>query len=245
VPRFRPAVDGYFLPKAVADILEAGEQAHVPLLGGANSEEMSARALLKQDEPTPENYAKVVRGLYGDKAEAVLKLYPGASTDEVLDSATALASDRFIAFSTWRFMDAHARTAGRPVYRYYYAHPRPKFLGGYSESPAGAGPGAAGPPPPPRGAVHSAEIEYAMGNLATNPHFEWGPDDYKLSEVMQAYFANFVKAGNPNGPGLPTWPVYDSGDRYQVMRLDVESHAERETTRPRYLFLDPLYVTKP
>ncbi len=244
VPRFRPALDGYFLPKPVHAILEAGEQARVPLLGGSNSEEMPARALLRQDEPTPENYAKAVRELYGEKADDALKLYPGSTREQVLDSATALASDRFIGFSTWRFTEGHARTAGQPAYRYFYAHPRPKFLGGYPEAPAGEAPAAA-PPPPPRGAEHSAEIEYAMGNLATNPHFEWGPADYELSEVVQGYFANFIKTGNPNGPGLPRWPAYAESDGFRVMRLDVASRAEPETTRPRYLFLDPFFVTKP
>ena len=229
-PRFGPTSDGYLLPKDVATILDAGEQAHVPLLGGSNSEELPARALLKQDEPTPENYAKAVRALYGDRAEEVLKLYPGGTLEEVLESAMALAGDRFIGFSTWRFMEGHRRTAGKPVYRYFYAHPRPKFLGGYT------------PPPPPRGAAHSAEIEYAMGNLASNTHFEWGPADHKLSEVIQGYFASFIKTGNPNGPGLPTWPTYDSGDGFQVMRLAAESRAEPETTRARYLFLDSLDV---
>ena len=82
-----------------------------------------------------------MRGLYGDKAGAALKLDPGGTADEVLDSATALAGDRFVGFSTWRFTNGHGKTAGRPVYRYYYAHPRPKFLGGSPESPGG-GPGA-------------------------------------------------------------------------------------------------------
>lgn len=106
-PRFGPVIDAYLLPKEVPAILEAGEQARIPLLGGSNSEEQSARSILRQDEPTPENYAKAVRGLYGDRAEEVLKLYPGSTPEEVLDSATALASDRFIAFSTWRFMEGH------------------------------------------------------------------------------------------------------------------------------------------
>jgi para-nitrobenzyl esterase len=238
VPRFRPTFDGYFLPKPVPAILEAGAQARVPLLGGSNSEEQSARAILKEDEPTPDNYAKAVRGLYGDKADEVLKLYPGSTPEEVLDSATALASDRFIGFSTWRFMEGHGKTAGRPVYRYYYARPRPKFLGGYPESPGGP---PAAPQPPSRGAAHSAEIEYAMGNLATNPYFEWEPADHKVSEVMQGYFVNFIKTGNPNGPGLPSWPAYGASDGFQILRLDVESRAEPEKTRPRYLFLEPFF----
>jgi len=226
--RFGPTADGYLLPREAAAILEAGEQAHVPLLGGSNSEELPARALLRAEEPTPENYAKLVRTLYGEHAEKVLELYPGTTTEQVLDSATDLASDRFIGFSTWRFMEGHRKTAGQPVYRYFYAQPRPKFLGGY---PA---------PPPPRGAAHSAEIEYAMGNLATNAHFDWGPADYELSGIMQGYFANFVKTGNPNGPGLPAWPAYDSRDGFQIMRLEVASRAEPEKARPRYLLLDSL-----
>jgi para-nitrobenzyl esterase len=243
-PRFGPVIDGYLLPKEVPAILEAGEQARIPLLGGSNSEEQSARSILRQDEPTPENYAKAVRGLYGDRAEEVLKLYPGSTPEEVLDSATALASDRFIAFSTWRFMEGHRKTGGKPVYRYYYAHPRPRLILGYSQSPADAARGNAAPAPPARGAAHSAEIEYAMGNLSTNKHFEWGPADYKLSEVMQGCFANFIKTGNPNGQGLPNWPAYQSSGGFQIMRLDVVSRAEPEKGRARYLFLDPFYVKK-
>ena len=70
-PRFSPAVDGYFLPKTPAQIFAAGEQARVPLLAGWNSEESSSRAVLGQDEPTPENYANAVQKLYGDRADEV------------------------------------------------------------------------------------------------------------------------------------------------------------------------------
>jgi para-nitrobenzyl esterase len=79
-----------------------------------------------------------------------------------------------------------------------------------------------------------------MGNLATNRYFEWEPADYKVSEVMQGYFANFIKTGNPNGPGLTSWPAYGDKDGFQILRIDVESRAEPEKTRPRYLLLEPL-----
>jgi para-nitrobenzyl esterase len=95
-------------------------------------------------------------------------------------------------------------------------------------------------PPPPTGAVHSAEIEYALGNLATNPVYAWTEDDYAVSAIMQEYFANFIKTGDPNGPGLPAWP--DAGnsadDAVPVMRIDVNSQAAPERHRGRYLFLD-------
>ena len=109
---------------------------------------------------------------------------------------------------------------------------------------AGSPPGAdtAAQPARPRGAVHSAEIEYAMGNLATNKVYAWTPDDEKISDVMHAFFANFVKTGNPNGPAAPQWPAANSGPLVHFMRLDVDSRAEPEAHRDRYLFLDTVYL---
>jgi para-nitrobenzyl esterase len=56
---------------------------------------------------------------------------------------------------------------------------------------------------------------------------------------MQEYFANFIKTGNPNGKGLPTWPKLAEGKR-QV--IDVNTRAETDQTRARYEFLDQFYV---
>ena len=102
-------------------------------------------------------------------------------------------------------------------------------------------------PPAPPGAVHSAEIEYAMGNLSTNPVFAWTEDDYRVSKTLQGYFANFIKSGDPNGPGLPDWPAAASGRDAQsmMMRIDVKSHAEPAAHRDRYLFLERLSEKKP
>jgi para-nitrobenzyl esterase len=222
IPRFAPTVDGYFLPKLPAEIFAAGEQADVPLLAGWNSEETPARAILGSSDPTPESYANAIKKLYGDRADQALKVYAGSTNDEVQESATALASDRFIGYSTWKWTDLHGKTRGKPVFRYLYSRPRP---------------GA-------RGASHSAEIEYAMGNLATNKVFAWTPDDYKVSETMQGYFANFVKTGDPNGSGLPGWPAANRGGDVQVMHIDVNTRAQPETVRDRYLFLDQVYLKK-
>jgi para-nitrobenzyl esterase len=98
-------------------------------------------------------------------------------------------------------------------------------------------------PPPPRGAVHSAEIEYAMGNLDRNQVYAWTPEDYRVSEIMQGYFANFVKTGDPNGPGLPTWRPINAEDG-AVMYIDVDTRAESDDTRARYEFLDRIYTSE-
>ena len=93
--------------------------------------------------------------------------------------------------------------------------------------------------------MHSAEIEYALGNLASNKVYAWTDDDYKVSRVMQAYFADFIKTGDPNGPDLPKWPAANSGDAVLLMRLDVETRAEAERHRDRYLFQDQVFTKTP
>jgi len=77
-----------------------------------------------------------------------------------------------------------------------------------------------------------------MGNLDLDKRYTWEPADFEVSKVMQAYFVNFIKTGDPNGPGLPEWPAYRPESNYQRMRIDVDSHAGPETDRGRYLALD-------
>ena len=148
----------------------------------------------------------------------------------------------------WRLGEGHRQSSGKPVYRFFFARPRPKFLGAANQSPGTAGgiitnSNAASAPPKWRGAVHSAEIEYALGNLATNKHYAWEPADYKLSQLMETYFANFIKTGDPNGSGLPKWPAYAPEGGFQVMSLNAESGAVPEA-RPRYLLLDQVLRKK-
>ncbi len=248
VGRFPIAIDGYFLTEDPATTYAAGRQSHVPLLIGWNSEEMTWRALLRGQEPTKENYEKEVRAIYGAHADEALKLYAGATREEIISAATDLAGDRFIGYSTWKWAELQSKTGGNPVYRYYYARPRPAMRSEMGNATPGLAGGvvrdqkAATPAPPPAtGAVHSAEIEYCLGNLSTNNVYAWSPDDYKVSKVMQEYFANFIKKGDPNGRGLPAWAAANKGpgaDAVTVMRLDVESHAVMDKHRARYLFLD-------
>jgi para-nitrobenzyl esterase len=242
-PAYLSNVDGYFLPDFVDATFAAGEQARVPLLVGWNSEEWSYQGVLGENDPTPENYTKAIRALYGESAGEVLHLYPASTDDEVIEAATDLAGDRFLGYVTWKWADLHGQTSSCPVYRYFYSHPRPPMVPEMGNAVAGLAGGIvrdadAKPAPAPRGAVHSADIEYAMGNLATNRVFAWTDDDHAVSELMQTCYANFVTTGNPNGDGVPPWPAANAGDEVAVMRWDVESTAEPERNRERYLFHD-------
>jgi para-nitrobenzyl esterase len=243
-PWFSLTVDGYFFPEDPAKVFSAGKQSKAPLLVGWNSEEMNYRMVLGPGAPTVENFEKAVKRLYTNNWEQALKVYSPASSQDVAQVATDLASDRFISLSTWRWADMQNKSPDTVVYRYYYCRPRPAM----NPEMGNAMPGLAGgvvrnsgngsPPPPAKGAVHSAEIEYALGNLAQNHVYAWTADDYKVSELMQRYFANFIKVGNPNGKGLPEWPAMSKTGPVSFMRLDVEPRAEIDQHADRYQFLE-------
>ncbi len=245
---FRGVLDGHFFPAQSLADAASWPAARVPLMVGWNSAEMDYRLLLGERKPAPRHYAAAVRALYGEQAEEVLRLYPGATTAQARQSAGDLASDRFIVYSSWKWADEQ-RAAGAPLYRYLYAHPRPPM----TPEMAGALPGLAGGvieatqavaialPPPAEGAVHSADIVYALGNLDTNHVYAWTAEDEQVSELMQCYYANFIKTSDPNGLGLPAWPRADLGPEMQYMVWDVAPRVEVEHRRERYQFHDRQY----
>jgi para-nitrobenzyl esterase len=243
-PRFRPTVDGYFFTKSPLATYQAGEQAQVPLLVGWNSQEVDYHSLLGATPPTPENYRVAVQKLYGPRADEVLQRYSAATGAE--QAATDLATDRFTAYATWKWADLHGHTSGQPVYRYLYAHPRPEMVPAMGNATAGLAGGVVQQPAtaprvaPAKGAVHSAEIEYALGNLAANKVYAWTPADYQLSLLMQRYFVNFIKTGNPNDAGLPKWPAITPSLPSQILRLDLNVQVVPEPHRERYELLDQL-----
>lgn len=245
---FKTTIDGYFLTKTLPETFEAKQQAMIPLLLGWNSEEMTYRALTAGKDISNETYIQKVKELYGKKADEVLKLYPTGTLEVTEQSATDLSGDRFIAYSTWKWFDLHRKNSTQPVYRYYYTHPRPEMRDNSLEAGLAGGvikknsntPKA----PIPKGAVHSAEIEYAMGNLAGNKDYAWTESDYAVSETMLNYFANFIKTGNPNGDKLPVWPMSKNEEKPEIMIIDLASKSVRAENDARYLFLDKEYSKK-
>jgi len=230
MPRFKTTVDGYFLPVDPLSIFEAGIQANVPLMVGWNSEERNHRGILGNSEPTPENYKNALKDRFGQEAERILQFYPGSTQEEVLQSATDLAGNLFIGYNTWKLADMHAQTSDQTVYRYYYAHPRPPVKSEDENKPwKRAG-----------GAVHSAEIEYALGNLATNPVFDWQREDYQVSNLMKGYFANFIKTGDPNAKELPRWPAANKGKKVRYLQIAVDPEVKVEINREKFLLLEQL-----
>jgi len=231
---FPLVVDGYLLPETLPEIFRAGQQAQVPLLLGWNSAEIPGFAFT-QGPYTEENYIQKVKEAYPKDYEEVLKLYAHGSTKEIELSATALASDRFIVYSTWKWFDLQRKNSPQPVYRYLYCKLRPGSNTVIKENNSL-------PVPEPIGAPHACEIPYCMGNLYLVKDYTWTAEDFKVSETMQTYFANFILTGNPNGNNLPNWPAVEANDALPpVMQLDVESKTIKALNDDRYLFLDKSY----
>ena len=229
--------DGYFMKESADEVFEKGEQAQVPLLAGWNSLEGHPAQSLGGQAPTLQNYKNAMRAQFGDMTDEIFKAY-GIETDEDVLSQKGfdLASDLFTGFPTWKVCDYHVKSSGQPVYRYHYMHPRPQvsakmgdkvgaLAGGVREKTAEEKKVEAQQPAIAPGAVHSADIEYAMGTLDTNEYYDWQDEDYAISKLFLSYYANFCKTGNPNGEGLPQWTAItkDNLDAAPVMKIDVES----------------------
>ena len=95
--------------------------------------------------------------------------------------------------STFLWARERAKKAKTRVYTYYWDHAPP------------------GPKKEIYQAFHSAELPYVFNSLrsANRP---WEAVDRSIAETTSSYWANFVKSGDPNGPGLPKWPAFDAND---------------------------------
>jgi para-nitrobenzyl esterase len=157
-------------------------------------------------------------GMFKDRAAEFLTLYPGDTDEQAVDSAIDYGSDSFIAFGTWKWLEADRKTGDSPVYRYHFE---------LRSAPSKYHPGSF--------AFHSDDIEFVFGTLDTRPGFTPSDADRKLSDEMMSYWTNFAKTGDPNGASLPMWPKYDKDD--SLIHLNDPITAGPDTLRPRYEFL--------
>jgi para-nitrobenzyl esterase len=240
---FPIVIDGYFLPKSLPEIFEAGEQSMIPLLAGWNSAEIPGMAYMQGQSYTKEAFIEKTKQTYPNDYEEVLKLHLHQTAAEVELSATALAADRFISYSTWKWLDLHKTNSNQPTYRYLYSKLRPPLKDkDLVPGLAGGTMRAEGTAPKAVGAPHACEIEYALGNLDLIREYEWTADDYKVSETMFNYFANFIKTGNPNGNNLPRWdPMKKNDANPAFINIDVETKLETSNVEARYKFHDKFY----
>ena len=243
---FGPDVDGYFIAQTPAAIFAAGRQNDVPVMAGWNHDEGGSGKANTVITPTGGSSAAPAADAPGDSqrlkemaqkdfsahAGEFLAAFPATTDAEALTRIQQYATDRFIAYSTWAWLEAETNTGKAPAYRYRFDLVPP---------PDPARPGRFG-------VFHSDDIEYVFGNLDSRKGISWRPEDYAMSEQMMAYWTNFARNGNPNAPArtpaLPAWPVYTPASGSRVMYLNQPSHADKDDLREQFLFLQSAYTAK-
>jgi len=190
-----PIIDGWVIPDDQYKLYAAGLYNDTPILVGYNSDE----GLSFSREKTPAEFIANTRQRYGPFADKLLAAYP-VGPDTVPKTARDLTRDAAFGWHTWSWALLQARTGRSRVFYYYFdQHPA---------HPAGA-------PEADHGAPHGVDVPYVFQTLdRKDPKLT--PGDLAVSEAMATYWTNFAKKGDPNGPGLPHWPVFTATDR-QVM----------------------------
>ncbi len=196
--------DGYFKTTALEDSYAAGAVAKVPLLVGWTSAEGGNGDWVRKDLDPSAAFAKTVTERFADKAPEVLAIYPHDTPAKAQQAAADFDADQFIVMGTWLWSTLHREVTAEPVYRYVFAQPSPGK---------------------PGGASHASDIPYAMGNLAVHDDKPYGRGDVATERAMLHYIANFVKSGNPNGPGgtpkgLPVWPAVEGTEAQRVLYFE-------------------------
>ena len=61
--------------------------------------------------------------------------------------------------------------------------------------------------------MHSSDVRYVFNTLRFKD-YAWTDTDRKVADMLGTYWTNFARNMNPNGAGLPSWPVYKPKDEF-------------------------------
>jgi para-nitrobenzyl esterase len=206
IPVLGPIVDGYVLPKSPVEVFAVGEEAPVAVLVGTTTREFGMQG-------SPDDVRKMIRELAGSLSEKLFEAYGlsdggTGSTDPLFGPA----GDQWFGDLVFRCPIAteamwHS-AAHQVVYEYQF--------------------GRAIPGQEAQGAVHSADLPYVFGFYPKSGNIAgaFGETDFKLADLIETYFTNFAKTGNPNASGLPEWPAFGAAQHYAFFKEDGQVSVE-------------------
>ena len=193
-----PIVDGYVIPEPIYNLYEKGSYNDVPVLIMHNSDE----GAVDFDSVSVELYEQNLRQLPSKWADSAKMLYPGTTAEERLFSMRDFTRDVGFGWPAYAWATKQKQTGKSPVYMAYLAQKSDTTV--YAKGNR-------------RGAAHADDMMYLKG--AFDDKADKFPQEHKVSELMQQYWVNFAKTMNPNGAGLPQWPLFEA-DKPTVMQFN-------------------------
>jgi len=219
---FSPSVDEDVLPVSPAEAFALGRALNVPLLGGWNAAEYLPFTAFAIPHSTPQEFENAAANLFGSRCLPQFEaLYPAASAAQAQASSFQLDGDLIIAEQVWELLAlARHRPNAANAYAYNFTYTSP-----YSPI-----------------AAHAADTPFVWGTMDVTPQYfaptgpQPGAADQQFSDLMMAYWTNFARNGDPNGAGLPVWPVF-TGVGSQIMDLNSSSAARSNADEDRFRFI--------
>jgi para-nitrobenzyl esterase len=237
---FQPNIDGRFLKEPVYTTYVKGRQAKVPLLIGSNTDE--GAFLIPEKRPSVQEFETRLEMIFGARKGQVRQLYPVDSPAALIRSELDLSGDSGFNYPMWKWA-LMQRQAGLPVYYYLFGRTVPATPGQMYK----------GIPRTAIGAFHGDEVPYAFGTLdkaagsldGSSRERRWKNTDRELSAAMLGYWANFIKAGDPNGPRLPAWPRYEAKANNPLMRFNDRPQVKPDERTSRMKTLETAFQASP
>jgi para-nitrobenzyl esterase len=182
-----PILDGKLVVETAQSAYEAGRQARVPLIIGSNSAEVPAGFVNARSK-------EELLNLFGSVKDDAKRVYDVGDTTDFAKMLSMVNTDKVWAEPA-RFTARAFVAKGAPAYVYLFSYVSPSMQQMMRF-----------------GAAHASEIAYVFDNLTSRNGAAIAPKDEEVAKMMNAYWTNFAKTGDPNGEGLPKWPVYTSKD---------------------------------
>ena len=231
-----PVVDGWVLPQSPARAYASGAIQKVDLLAGLNAREWAAfrvgveAAQKNSGQPAPKpDFGKQIkltqdltRPIYGNWTNITVAAYV---VKIILHGTPALdqTTDDIVWACPTGAEAALVTSAGQHAFVYRFERSVP-------------GPGEAN-----LGAFHAIELPYVFDAFQART-FGWLPftaTDHMLSNVIQTYWTNFAKTGDPNGPGLPHWNAWTTSQEPFLVFGENGEASPRHGFSPMFCHLSP------